>query len=194
MNNLRRRVWCGAFVLLLAVGLWQVGEGLYIYAKARLAQQLIGHAWDRSREQGAPVRPWPWADTQPTARLGVAAHGIDLYVLEGDSGRSLAYDPGHMTRTALPGKAGNAVIAAHRDTHFSFLEQIRAGEELMVQSRDGGLRSYRVREMAVVDQTRMAITLDSRAPTLTLVTCYPFNALSPQGPLRYVVTAVAVGD
>jgi sortase A len=28
-------------------------------------------------------------------------------------------------------------------------------------------------------------------PTLTLVTCYPFDAIVPGGPLRYAVTAVA---
>jgi len=30
---------------------------------------------------------------------------------------------------------------------------------------------------------------DTDLPTLTLVTCYPFGALMPGGPLRYVVTA-----
>ena len=31
----------------------------------------------------------------------------------------------------------------------------------------------------------------SDAPMLTLVTCYPFDAVVPGGPLRYVVTALA---
>jgi sortase A len=182
----------GVILALGMIGLWQIGEGLYIHAKARLAQALIARAWVASREAAAPVRPWPWADTYPVARLRVPAHDIDLYVLEGDSGRSLAFGPGHMTRTALPGQAGNAVISAHRDTHFAFLKDLRAGEELQVELPVAPTRRYRVRDTAVVNQNAMAITGDTRTPTLTLVTCYPFDALVPRGPLRYVVSAEAV--
>ena len=59
------------------IGVWQIGEGLYIHCKAKLAQELIAHAWAASRASGAPVRPWPWADTYPIARLRVPAHNID---------------------------------------------------------------------------------------------------------------------
>jgi sortase (surface protein transpeptidase) len=31
-------------------------------------------------------------------------------------------------------------------------------------------------------------------PRLTLVTCYPFDAIEPGGPLRYVVTAELAKD
>ena len=117
-------------ILWLALaGLWQLGEGLYIHAKAKLAQLLIARAWSASHHNTAPVPPWPWADTYPVARLTAPAHKIDLYVLAGDSGRSLAFGPGHMTRTPLPGATGNAVISAHRDTHFRFLKDLRNGEE-----------------------------------------------------------------
>ena len=181
-------------LVLVMAGLWQTGEGLYIHAKARLAQALIARAWAATSAGAAPVRPWPWADTYPVARLRVPAHGIDLYVLEGDSGRSLAFGPGHMTRTSLPGQAGNAVISAHRDTHFAFLRNLRAGEELQVELPDATTRRYRVRDTAVVNQDAMAITGDTRTPTLTLVTCFPFDALLPRGPLRYVVSAEAVNE
>lgn len=184
-----------SLILLLALlGLWQLGAGLYIHAKAKLAQVLIAHAWSTSRDNAAPVPPWPWADTHPVARLRAPAHNIDLYVLAGDSGRSLAFGPGHMTRTPLPGAAGNAVISAHRDTHFSFLKDLRSGEELLVEGRDGTLRRYRVRHTAVVDQSAVSITLDTRLATLTLVTCYPFDALTPRGPLRYAVIAEAINE
>ena len=179
---------------LVMIGLWQLGQGLYIHAKAHLAQALIAHAWTASRASGAPVRPWPWADTYPIARLRAPAHDVDLYVLEGDSGRSLAFGPGHMTRTALPGTAGNAVISAHRDTHFSFLKSLQAGDELEIESSDAATptRRYRASSAAVVNQHDTLITLDTRKPTLTLVTCYPFDALVPGGPLRYVVSAEAI--
>ena len=187
-RNLQRWV----VLALVVLGLALIGKGLYIHAKARLAQALIAHAWAASRDRGAPVRPWPWADTYPIARLRVPAHDIDLYVLEGDSGRSLAFGPGHMSRTALPGQAGNAVISAHRDTHFAFLKDLRIGDELEIELADASTRRYRIGEMAVVNQRDMAITEDSRVPMLTLVTCYPFDAVVPGGPLRYVVSAEAV--
>lgn len=38
------------------------------------------------------------------------------------------------------------------------------------------------------------ITRDTRLPTLTLVTCYPFDALTPRGPLRYAVIAEAISE
>src|SRR5437773_12202841 len=46
----------------------------------------------------------------------------------------------------------------------------------------------RVRDIAIVDARELAMPRDTEYPTLTLVTCYPFDALVPGGPLRYVVT------
>ena len=37
--------------------------------------------------------------------------------------------------------------------------------------------------------TFIAVALDAAQPRLTLVTCYPFDAVVPGGPLRLVVTA-----
>lgn len=185
LRNLQR--W--AILALVAIGVWQTGEGLYIHAKAKLAQVLIAHAWAASRESGSPVHPWPWADTYPIARLRVPAHDVDLYVLEGDSGRSLAFGPGHMSGTSLPGLVGNAVISAHRDTHFAFLRDLRAGQEIHVELNSGEKSRYRVRDAVIVSQDNMAVTRDTRESALTLVTCYPFDAVVPRGPLRYVVYA-----
>lgn len=190
-NALRRhRRW--GIVALVVIGLAQIGQGLYIHAKAKLAQVLIARAWAATHERGAPMRPWPWADTYPIARLRVPAQAVDLYVLDGDSGRSLAFGPGHMTRTSMPGRAGNAVISAHRDTHFAFLKNIKLGDELEIELPDTAVQRYRVHSTTVINQADTAITLDTREPTLTLVTCYPFDALVPRGPLRYVVTAEAI--
>ncbi|HEY6551968.1 MAG TPA: sortase, partial [Vicinamibacteria bacterium] len=80
----------------------------------------------------------------------------------------------------------------HRDTHFSFLAHLKPGDELAVERRDGRWRRYVVTGTEVVDRsdtTALRSTADTR---LTLVTCYPFAALRPGGPLRYVVTALGV--
>jgi sortase A len=41
----------------------------------------------------------------------------------------------------------------------------------------------------VVDSRTAVIRSEDRAAGLILMTCYPFDAVVPGGPLRYVVTA-----
>src|SRR6476469_8896864 len=54
----------------LLAGLTTGGEGLWIYAKAKLAQLLLEISW-RSALAGEQLRPWPWADTRAIARLTI---------------------------------------------------------------------------------------------------------------------------
>lgn len=185
---MRRRAGIALVVALLGVAAWHIGQGVWIYAKARLAQHLLQRAWARTRAGDRVVKPWPWADTWPVARLRAVAHGVDLIVLSGASGRTLAFGPGHAHGTALPGDAGTAVVAGHRDTHFAFLRRLRPGEALVVEVPGRAPAVFRVRETAVVDARTAAIGRDDTA-VLVLLTCYPFDAIRPGGTLRYVVTA-----
>jgi len=182
----------GICITLLAIaGAASFGGGAYMHVKAQLAQWLMHAAWTETRETGAPVKPWPWADTHPVARLVAPAQEADVLVLAGASGRTLAFGPGHLHGSALPGDAGNAVITAHRDTHFRFLRAINPGDELVVERAGGGTRHFRIRGAYVTDYRDLHLPRDTAVPTLTLVTCYPFDALNPGGPLRYVVVAEA---
>lgn len=45
---------------------------------------------------------------EPMARLEILGHGIDLYVLAGGTGRTLAFGPGHLDGTPLPARQGVA--------------------------------------------------------------------------------------
>ena len=188
----RWQPWLTACVVLLAVaGAATFGNGAYLHAKAQLAQWLLHAAWTETRETGTPVKPWPWADTHPVARLVAPGHDADVLVLAGASGRTLAFGPGHLDGSAVPGDAGNAVITAHRDTHFRFLRTVAPGDELVVERADGASRHFRIRGAYVADYRDLRLPRDTTVPTLTLVTCYPFDALNPGGPLRYVVIAEA---
>ena len=174
--------------LLLAV--LQFGQAGYIQAKAWLAQTLISQAWQKTLAGQTQVKPWPWADTWPVARLRVPARGVELYVLAGSQGRTLAFGPGHVFGTADPGEAGNSVIGGHRDTHFAFLQWLQAGDAVAVEMPSGEVATYQVTEQRVVDKDDTGVMAPvPDAPRLTLVTCYPFDALRAGGPLRYVVTA-----
>ena len=146
-------------------------------------------AWLRAGQDIERPAPWPWADTWPVARLTAKSRDIDLIVLAGGSGRTLAFGPGHLSASALPGETGNAVIAGHRDTHFRFLRHVEAGELLSVESSKGRKHVYKVLGADVVDSRKASLVLDTDAAMMTLVTCYPFDAREPGGPLRYIVTA-----
>jgi sortase A len=187
----RRVLRIALIVLLAGAGLACFGNGVYIYAKAQAAQVLLHAAWSRTQVSGAPFKPWPWADTHPVARLIVPAHDADLLVLSGASGRTLAFGPGHLDGSANPGARGNSVITGHRDTHFRFLRDVAAGDSLIVEGRNGTRRQFHVRRIYVADFHALDIPRDTPVPTLTLVTCYPFDAINPGGPLRYVVVAEA---
>jgi sortase A len=175
--------------LTLAAALAAFAWGTTIVGKAALGQALLKRAWRESRATGAEVKPWPWADTHPVARLRSVAHDADVIVLAGATGRTLAWGPGQLDGSARPGDAGNTVFTAHRDTHFAFLAHVQRGDVLDVERVDGVHVRYRVRAMAIVDVGSLALRAHGDAPTLTLVTCYPFDAIAPNTPLRYVVSA-----
>ncbi len=185
--------WRGLCIGALAViGAWQLGAGLYIHAKAWLAQRLIASAWTQTLHGAVHVKPWPWADSWPVARLSVPGSGVDLYVLADASGRTLAFGPGHVSGTASLGSAGAAMIAGHRDTHFRFLRLLARDSMMQLELSDGTIHHYRVTETHMLDVRIERLDVDTDRPTLTLLTCYPFDALTPGGPLRYAVVAEAI--
>lgn len=182
---------------LRAVGIWLVVMGLglaawgaYIPVKAAVAQVLLERAWQAAPADGDAPPPWPWADTRPVARITALGGSEDVIVLAGAQGRTLAFGPGHVDGTALPGRPGHSVVAAHRDTHFAFLKNLRVGSEITVEVPGGEQVVYTVVDMRVIDARKETISLEPMGDILSLVTCYPFNDPVPGGPLRYVVTAV----
>ncbi|MDC0662948.1 class GN sortase [Marinobacter sp. SS21] len=177
--------------LALMASLLTLATGLWIPAKALLAQELLELAWAESQARQSAARPWPWADTWPVARLALPETGHSWIVMDGVHGESLAFGPGRMAGTDPA--SGPVMIAGHRDTHFRALERIDTGTRVDLQGRDGQWQQYRVSGIRVVDSRREGIDL-ARLPAdrLLLVTCYPFDSLNSNGPLRYVVEAERV--
>jgi sortase A len=187
----KRRAAAALPSLLLIAGLLVFSQGAWIWTKARIAQVLLRVSWQCTLAGVKNARPWPWADTTPVARLRVPRLGVDEIVLAGASGRTMAFAPAHMDGTALPGQESNCVLTAHRDTHFAFLRKLRAGDELELQDTTGKRWTYRVTTSAIVDQSDKRLTQPGSNASLTLVTCYPFFAVVPGGPQRFVVRATA---
>ena len=177
---------------LVIAGSWQIGQGLYIHAKALLAQALLEQAWEKTQHGEPRATPWPWADTWPVARLSVPSQNVSLIVLAGDSGRTLAFGPGHNFGSATLGDNGNSFISGHRDTHFRFLEYLQQGDRVYVDTPQGQRKVYRVEQATIVDAGEAWVESEPQMSRLSLITCYPFESIVPGGSQRYLVSAVEV--
>lgn len=189
VSRVSLRAALAAAIALLGVIL--AGQGLYIHAKAALAQVLLERAFTTSLATGAPVKAWTWADTWPVARIEVPRLNASEIALAGASGEALAFGPGHLDGTPEAGEVGTAVYAAHRDTNFAFLKDVKAGDEIRVTRRDGATVRFRVEGMRVAAWNASGVDPNAAGRNLALVTCWPFDAVT-RGPLRYVVEATAI--
>lgn len=177
-------MWLAWTGVILSV-FWLV-QGGYIVAKAHLAQSLIASAWQSQLNGQQRVKPWPWADTYPVARLQFKRN--EYYVLAGASGRNLAFAPTHISHSALPGERGNMVIAGHRDTHFSSLRELQLDDVITLSGLNGEQR-YRIGEIRITHQSQVEWMENTDQSLLTLITCYPFDGTDKNPELRYVVRA-----
>ncbi|ODA33646.1 sortase, marine proteobacterial type [Veronia pacifica] len=166
-------------------------QAVWIKAKATLAQYLIEDVWLLQKQTGDKIPPWPWADTYPTATLTLPDQS-PLYVLAGVSGRNLAFGPTLQQYTAQPGEHGNVVVYGHNDTHFKGLESLKPGQLIALENTIGERIFYRVSLTEVVNEMDTEWVTDNNEDILTLVTCYPFNSATVNGPQRYVVVSKRV--
>jgi sortase A len=186
-SMMRTRTW--VFLFVLGAGMAISGKGIYLQAKATLAQHLLQSAWQQTLEGGKQVKPWPWADTWPVARMQVPGRDIDLIVLSGASGRTLAFAPGHLAGTASPGEKGVSLVSAHRDTHFRFLGELKKKEQILVQKPDGRRITYVITHYGIVNANHARFPVRNEQDSLILLTCYPFQSLHAGTDLRYFVIA-----
>ena len=164
-------------------------NALWIPAKAEVAQWLMERSWQQTRKGHENARPWPWADTRAVGVLSVPGLGIRQIILEGNSGRNLAFGP-----VVLDGEVGHdLVISGHRDTHFRFLQDLDAGDRLTVQTKNR-TQQYEVITTEIVDSRTSNLVIEPGTRRISLVTCYPFDAPLAGGSLRWVVTALPVDD
>lgn len=168
------------FILALSLACSPALQGVWMFAKAQIAQQLLENAWQESLNGKNEVRPWPWADHWPVARLRWTKGDIDMLVLFGAQGASLAFAPG-MSEAGNGGK----LISAHRDTHFQFLQYLRAGDFIELQQNDGQWSKWNVEvsEIHNINQHQLWVG----EAELVLISCYPFDKIEAGGPLRYVL-------
>lgn len=189
-----RRIGAPAIAFLLAGGALG-GRAAYLQAKGALSGVLIRAAWRETVETGRPARPWPWADLHPAGRLTIPSVGLDEVVLDTASPRSLAFGPARLMNGAAPGEGENVILTGHRTTSFRALEDVRAGEGIVLEWTRRGpgsrRRAYRVESVRVVTPDDVSPLRPTSSEVLTLVTCYPFGT-GPASTHRYVVRALPV--
>lgn len=178
-------------MLLLSFGIWQFGHGTYIQAKAHLAQLLIEKAWQRSLQTEQPVTPWGWADTWPIAKLNFPEFDEQLFVLAGSTDAIIAFGPGHLVQSAFPGQPGNSVLVGHRDTHFNLLKDVKKGQLIEVETEHGATL-YKIENIRIAHESQVELIEKTSDATLTLITCYPFDAVQAGTEHRLIVSAVGL--
>ena len=124
---------------------------------------------------------------EPIGTLKVPRLGLSAVVAEGDDKPVLDDAAGHLPDTALPWNDGNTAVAAHRDGLFRPLKGIKIGDTLRFETVHGDFE-YRVTETYIVEPDDIWVLNPTLEPTLTLISCYPFNFIG-NAPKRFIVKA-----
>lgn len=123
------------------------------------------------------------------ARIEIPRLGVNAIVERGTDSGTLRVAVGHIPGTDPPGGPGNIGLAAHRDSFFRGLRDIRGNDVVRLTTVDGA-REYRVEWTRIVTPDRVDVLERTLNPSLTLVTCYPFGYIG-NAPKRFVVRARA---
>jgi sortase A len=215
-----RGLIAAAAVALCVAGAGTVTQGIAVPVKAKMAQRELGRVFEQrlaaNLDSASPVVPKVQlmlpvkaqhrrvaATPQsvkaalpshgPVARLTVERLGVAEIVLASDgSHEQLALGPTMLKH----GDAANpvTVLAAHRDTHFLFIRDLQAGDEVVMQLVTGETARYRITHFETVRWDSFAYPLDPAKPLLALTTCYPFGGTEYGGPLRRVAWAEMVTE
>ena len=197
---------------LFAVAIVTLGYCAYVFVDSWLFQKRENARLDESIAQRSEVSGQtsvesssdqpavrPFATTSPEAtegklvgRISVKRLGVSVAVVEGAGEDDLRHAAGHITGTALPGDIGNVGIAAHRDTFFRPLRNIREDDLITLTTEQRDYR-YRVVSTRVVKPSDVTVLKSDGHEELTLVTCYPFYYVG-SAPNRFIVRAERIPD
>ncbi|MFL6196816.1 MAG: class D sortase [Thermoanaerobaculia bacterium] len=137
------------------------------------------------RESSGKADPLDEGDL--VGRIEISRIGVSSIVLEGVGNKTLRRGVGHIPDTALPEDGGNVGLAAHRDSFFRGLKDVRKNDIITFKTLQGTYE-YRVESTEVVNPKDTHVLADQGAPALTLVTCYPFHYVG-SAPKRFIVHA-----
>jgi len=198
-------------LLLAGVGAWQLYVTLWTAHSQRAGQALI-HGFLKNHALNAPAGGHP----APSGTVSLASctgdkgangaasasaastpvHGLleipklDVVapVEQGMGDAQLAVAVGHNPDSVWPGQTGNAVLYAHDVSYFTSISQLKSGDTLRYVT-PCATYDFAVTSHAIV--TQGSPVYNTSEPSVTLVTCWPTDALWFT-PDRYLVTATEV--
>lgn len=182
------RAWLRTWLewTLLGIGVGCLGTFGLVSLQAYRFEHAQAAAFARSAT-ATPDRRVPVKPGSLVGLLSVPRLGLSTAVVEGDDSKSLKLSAGHLPDTPWPWQPGNSAIAAHRDGRFRALRKIKVGDEVNLRTSHGELR-YLVRELSIVEPDDLSVLAPGAAPSLTLITCYPFTYIG-NAPKRFIVRA-----
>jgi sortase A len=189
-------------LLLVAVGAFGLCAAGANYGQAHLARSEARAAWAAIEARSAVSTVLASLDAAagpseklalgaPVARITIPRIGLDEIVVEGVGDRELNAGPGHLPGSVLPGMAGNSVLSAHRDRHFSDLGNLAMGDTITTATQHK-TTIWVVTGRKVVGK-RARVLRSTPDATLTLTTCWPLRYFGT-APDRLIVTAKPVGS
>jgi sortase A len=182
-----------ASYLLFTLGAAALGYCAFVYGNAWLYQRRAGRELARSLthpHRAATVRERAASRDGLIGRIEIPRLNLSVMLAEGSNAATLRKAAGHIEGTAYPGDPGNVGIAAHRDTFFRPLRNIRAND-LVVLDTPRGRYCYRVVSTEIVKPDAVSVLAPTTRQVLTMVTCYPFYYVG-SAPYRFVVRATRV--
>ena len=207
-----RAVWIDRFLVGIGLMLLSLSAGAWIYGSVD-SRVGIG-VFEANQERVSAVNPIPKGDSvssfrldpvfwssqlrksayedslenrtdQPRAILRIPK--IHLKVPVYNNTDDLTRGVGRIVGTAQIGGSGNLGIAGHRDSFFRGLKDLALHEEIDLD-RISGSDTYEIEKIQIVSPEDVSVLAPGSAPTLTLVTCFPFYFVG-SAPKRYIVTA-----
>jgi len=139
--------------------------------------------------QQQQIKPWPWADTFPIAELSFERLNKSIVVLNGGDPTTLAFSAGAIAPFNQVINAQPFVVAGHRDSHFSFLDEVFMKDIISLTGKHGQSQLYQVEAIDIVDASTGELPVLADSSQLILITCYPFTNASSSSDERYVITA-----
>jgi sortase A len=193
MTRARLLLYLDVVLLIAGVssGIWVAARLVEARRTANLPIEPVRVTMTLPGDADTPPAAAPRHDAPPPGtvigKFEVPSLNISTPLLEGSDDATLARGAGHIEDTPFPGESGNIGIAGHRDTVFRPLEHVKKGDVLQVRTADK-VYHYTVDRTLIVNPDDVYVLDETKDPTLTLVTCYPFKYIG-HAPRRFIVQA-----
>jgi sortase A len=186
-KTIERCFWAIGFLAIAAwIGVWLNARLQQAEGNQELERRLGETRIEPPGRLSAPAPP-KLAEGDLIGRIEIPRLRMSTVVFEGTGDGVLRIGVGHLAGSPLPGERGNVVLAAHRDTFFRPLRDIRKQDVIDVVTPNG-MRRYRVDSTTIVTPDHTEVLGPAPGATLTLVTCYPFDWFG-HAPKRFIVRA-----